>query len=79
MARQDLSSFTHWLLTQTERPDAVGALARLAAADPRWPRSPKTLASFEQYLEQRAASEEVVAGLFDSWAEYEAERDVRHG
>jgi len=34
MARQDLSSFTHWLLTQTERPDAVGALARLAAADP---------------------------------------------
>jgi uncharacterized protein YozE (UPF0346 family) len=79
MARQDLSSFTHWLRAQTERPDPVGVLARHAAADSRWPLSPKTLASYARYLEQHAASEEVIAGLFDAWSEYEAERDIRHG
>ena len=79
MARQDLSSFTHWLVTQTARPDAVGALARVAAADPRWPLSPKTLTTYVQYLGRGVASAEIVAGLYDGWAEYEAERDIRHG
>ena len=77
MDGQDLSSFSHWLRSQTARRDAVGALARVVATDLRWPLSAKTVESYARYLQERAATDTTVAALFDAWAEYQAERDVR--
>jgi hypothetical protein len=34
----DRPSFGSWLLTQTDRPDPIGDLARDAAQDPEWPK-----------------------------------------
>jgi uncharacterized protein YozE (UPF0346 family) len=74
MTDQDLSSFTHWLHGQTERPGPVGDLARDAAADSSFPLSAKTVESYERYLAARGADPNAIAALFDAWAEYQAER-----
>jgi uncharacterized protein YozE (UPF0346 family) len=76
MRHQDLSNFTHWIRTQTERADPVGDLAREVAADSGWPLTAKTVESYERYLALRGADPALIAALFDAWAEYQAERGL---
>ena len=68
------NTFSNWLQLQADRTDPIGDLARDVAADPRWPRSAKIVESYERYLAQRGADPNVIAALFDAWAEYDAER-----
>ena len=75
MTERRPNTFTNWLSLQAERQDPIGDLARDVAVDPRWPRSAKTVESYEQYLAQRGADPNAIAALFDAWAEYDAERD----
>ena len=75
MTERRPNTFPNWLSLQTERQDPIGDLARDAAADHSWPRSAKTVESYERYLAQRGADPNAIIALFHAWAEYDAQRD----
>ena len=75
MTERRPNTFTNWLSMQRDRQDPIGDLARDVEKDPRWPRSGKTVESYERYLAQRGADPNGIAALFDAWSEYDAERD----
>lgn len=70
------TNFTDWLLGQTARTDQVGAFARAAAADPRWPRRRTTLLAFATYLYERDRGNSSRDLLDAAWEEYEAATDA---
>jgi hypothetical protein len=66
-------TFSLWLTFQRDRTDAVGDLARVAAADPAWPgwRGYEGLAA---HLRARRAPEAMLAALTEAYAEWEHAR-----
>ncbi|MGW3321717.1 YozE family protein [Streptomyces virginiae] len=65
-----MSGFTAWLLQHVADQDAVGALARKAAADPDWPGGPDRLQTFTAYLERSGATRTALQDLTDAWIRY---------
>ena len=65
--------FTTWLKAQRGRDDAVGDLARDAAADPHWPKAAKSLPRLLDYLAGRGACPGAVEACRRAWAEFRAE------
>ena len=70
------TNFTDWLAGQTGREDPVGAFARGAAADARWPRRRTTLPGFATYLYERDGGDFIREALDVAWKEYEAATDA---
>lgn len=60
--------FFPWLEQQRKRDDAIGDLARLAVADPKWPRGSYGY-KIEAYLDKQGAPAEIYAAL--ALAKYE--------
>lgn len=65
-----MDGFTAWLLGHVKEQDAVGELARAAAADPGWPEGPNRLRTFTDHLEGSGASRTTLQNLTDAWIRY---------
>ncbi|MFE2323755.1 YozE family protein [Streptomyces sp. NPDC059385] len=65
-----MAGFTAWLLRHVTDEDAVGELARQAAADPHWPEGPDRLKTFIDHLEGRGATRATLQNLTDAWIRY---------
>jgi len=63
-------SFAAWLKSQRHRDDAVGDLARDAAADRRWPKAARSLQCLLGYLDGRGACAGAVEACRRAWAEF---------
>ncbi|MFI9293762.1 YozE family protein [Streptomyces gardneri] len=65
-----MSGFTAWLSRHATDQDAIGELARLAAADSYWPEGPDRLQTFTDHLEAGGASRATLQNLTDAWVRY---------
>ncbi|MCH0566485.1 MULTISPECIES: YozE family protein [unclassified Streptomyces] len=65
-----MSGFTAWLLRHLTDEDAIGEFARMAAADPDWPRGPDRLQTFTRHLESSGATRAALQNLTDAWVRY---------
>ncbi|MFD3441887.1 YozE family protein [Streptomyces sp. NPDC058685] len=65
-----MGGFTAWLALHVTDQDAVGELARRAAADPDWPEGPDRLATFTDHLESGGATPTALQSLTDAWIRY---------
>ncbi|MFE9256644.1 YozE family protein [Streptomyces sp. NPDC006879] len=65
-----MGGFTMWLSGHVTDQDAVGALARTAAADPDWPQGPDRLQTFTDHLEGNGATRAALQDLTDAWVRY---------
>ncbi|MGW1711539.1 hypothetical protein ACWCP8_40565 [Streptomyces sp. NPDC002206] len=66
------SSFNTWLAQFTQERTPRGGIARLAAADPRWPDGPDRLFTYTHYLERAGAPPAALQALTDTWIRYAA-------
>jgi uncharacterized protein YozE (UPF0346 family) len=64
------ASFYQWLISQIERPDNVGDIARDAKADQNFPDDLTHYQDIEKYLNSVGACEGAVESLKDAWLEY---------
>ncbi|MFD8949828.1 YozE family protein [Streptomyces xanthophaeus] len=65
-----MDGFTAWLLRHVTDQDALGELARTAAADPDWPEEPDRLKTFIAHLEGSRATPAALQDLTDAWIRY---------
>ncbi|MFD5506517.1 YozE family protein [Streptomyces sp. NPDC127051] len=65
-----MDGFTAWLLRHAADEDAIGELARLAAADPDWPEGPDRLETFTNHLEGSGATRATLQNFTDAWVRY---------
>nr|WP_192964270.1 YozE family protein [Streptomyces sp. F11] len=67
-----MSGFGAWLAQFTQVSNAIGDLARDAAADPGWPDGPDELETYTDHLEEAGASEAALETLAHAWDQYTA-------
>ncbi|MER6320201.1 YozE family protein [Streptomyces sp. NPDC001581] len=65
-----MDGFTAWLLRHVTDQDALGELARRAAADPDWPEEPNRLETFTEHMENGRATQAALQDLTNAWVRY---------
>ncbi|MFD9407449.1 YozE family protein [Streptomyces sp. NPDC059989] len=77
-----MGDFSTWLEHFESADTPVGELARLAAADPCWPRGPHRFHAYTEHLESGEAGAATLGALLDAWVRwashtqaYESPRD----
>lgn len=65
-----VNGFGEWLSKNTQARNAVGDLARDAAADPDWPEGSDELETFTEHLEDVGASQAALDTLHQAWELY---------
>ncbi|MGW3328530.1 hypothetical protein [Streptomyces virginiae] len=65
-----MEGFTAWLLRHMRDQDALGDVARRAAADPDWPEGPDRLETFTAHWERGHATPAALQDLTDAWVRY---------
>ncbi len=73
---QKVTGFTAYLFHNTDRADAIGVLARLAAADPNWPTRGRKNGVVLAYVAKKHGPA-MLGTVLQAWSEYQ-ER-LRHG
>lgn len=63
--------FGRWLVAQASRDDAIGALAKCAAADPRFPRDGGTREAWQR-LNELGADDEMLLAMEDAETDWGA-------
>jgi uncharacterized protein YozE (UPF0346 family) len=63
-------TFTDWLKAQRDRKDAVGDLARAAAADEHAPKGDAMYAHWKEHLEDQRARPAAFRALEEAWRVY---------
>jgi uncharacterized protein YozE (UPF0346 family) len=64
------ATFYHWLLSQIERPDRIGDVARDAADDTTFPRESNQYEEMKSYLKTQRACSAAIESLKEAWLEY---------
>lgn len=64
------ATFYQWLLSQIDRPDRVGDVARDAAIDEEYPRKSNQYAEIKSYLDSQGACQAAIESFKEGWLEY---------
>lgn len=64
------ASFYQWLISQLNRPDVVGDIARVAKADQTFPNDSNFYQDFENYLNNVGVCSAAIGSLREAWLEY---------
>lgn len=64
------ATFYQWLLSQIDRPDRVGDVARDAAVDKKFPRESNQYAEIKSYLDSQRACTAAIESFKEGWLEY---------
>ncbi len=73
---QKVTGFTAYLFHNTDRADAIGVLARLAAADPNWPAKGRKNGVILAYVAKKHGPA-MLGTVLRAWSEYQ--EGLQHG